>query len=1016
MTKFRKSLLIFGLLALIIGTALGTFIVLSVTGSLKSEPIGLEFTVEDAEREYNGEPLTATSYYLSDGRIVDGHTPIISFKGEQTEVGEGVSSLDVKIVDADGYDVTGEYAIKVVEGALRVTRYTIAIKLTDRDVIYGGATFGITDSDYEVVGGILPSGHRVSLKIKDEWIENTDSWKNGAKPLTAKDVDVMIFDSNGRNVSKNYLSNLSGSVRLVKRPVTFSPLSAEKTYDGKPLTCTQFTVSKGSLASGHYAEPVFKSANGGNASVTNANEDNPLKVTVDAVIRDVDGNDVTAFYDIESYVGTLTVKRANLTLTAKSCVKEFDGAELTFKADNEPESASGLADGDTVTVEYSGSVSLVGKVRNEIVSHTVSGGGNVNYNVTYVSGELEVVRAKASVVLKDSIKEYDGLPFYLEGANADEADSGDIAEFCSAQLPQGFKLTECELDGILQSAELCNSVYTLNSYRITDETDTDFTDCFEVKIKPAVCRINRRTVQLEQNGELSKEYDGNFTFASGIGFDSGLAKGHILKSFTVTAFSPENGTQSTVGIEEFTLTDETGRDVRSYYDIKNFSSFAAQVSISKKPLAVSTLDYSKEYDGISVGGDLTYGLLASGDRLVITNPVSVVNCTPEEGVPNEPEFAVYNSSNQIVSCFYDFTGTFGTIKITKKSVLVSLEYCEIEYSGIALSETALSDKVRCDAVNPNNFIISFNGDTIGIGEKSVSFGWKEGLEEIQNNYSLSFGNRKFEIVKRKRSLPINSTVAQKYYDGQPLRRSDITNKFIDTTGTDVNASEFDYFDCDILGVTDASVYPAEFIFESATDRITVKGNFVIKKVNVQLVTNQDRVKTYDGKPFTFNADEFTVKIFGTNTVLPALKVRSCEVTPVIDVEYNTNGTAAAQSVTLNRADIVLAGNGEIVREENIEYVQQSFDVTVLPKSLTFSINTANMKEGTYDPSSVLKIDGLVDGNEITYGEDVVVSALPNGYAVISLKESGKFVFTITDKGKEVTNNYKITQQEIYIPY
>ena len=147
-----------------------------------------------------------------------------------------------------------------------------------------------------------------------------------------------------------------------------------------------------------------------------------------------------------------------------------------------------------------------------------------------------------------------------------------------------------------------------------------------------------------------------------------------------------------------------------------------------------------------------------------------------------------------------------------------------------------------------------------------------------------------------------------------------------------------------------------------------------------------------------------------------MKVRSCEVTPVIDVEYNTNGTATAQSVTLNRADIVLAGNGEIVREENIEYVQQSFDVTVQPKSLTFSIDTTNMKEGTYDPSSVLKIDGLVDGNEITYGEDVVVSALPNGYAVISLKESGKFVFTITDKGKEVTNNYKITQQEIYIPY
>ena len=239
---------------------------------------------------------------------------------------------------------------------------------------------------------------------------------------------------------------------------------------------------------------------------------------------------------------------------------------------------------------------------------------------------------------------------------------------------------------------------------------------------------------------------------------------------------------------------------------------------------------------------------------------------------------------------------------------------------------------------------------------------------------------------------------------------------IDAQGAGIDVSRYKCVSSDILGAVDASVYSATIVYETDTDRITVKGDYVIEKVTVQLVTNQELVKIYDGKPFTFNADEFTVKIFGTNTVLPALKVRSCEVTPVIDVEYNTNGTATAQSVTLNRADIVLAGNGEIVREENIEYVQQSFDVTVQPKSLTFSIDTTNMKEGTYDPSSVLKIDGLVDGNEITYGEDVVVSALPNGYAVISLKESGKFVFTITDKGKEVTNNYKITQQEIYIPY
>ena len=59
MTKFRKSLLIFGILVLIIGAALTTFIVLSLTGSLKAEPIELEFTVEDASQEYNGQTLRA---------------------------------------------------------------------------------------------------------------------------------------------------------------------------------------------------------------------------------------------------------------------------------------------------------------------------------------------------------------------------------------------------------------------------------------------------------------------------------------------------------------------------------------------------------------------------------------------------------------------------------------------------------------------------------------------------------------------------------------------------------------------------------------------------------------------------------------------------------------------------------------------------------------------------------------------------------------------------------------------
>lgn len=1035
MTKFRKSLLIFGLLALIIGAALGTFIVLSVIGSIKEEPIELEFTVEDAEQEYNGEALKASSYYLSDGRLVAGHTPVVTFKGEQIDVGTGYSSLDVKIVDERGYDVTDEYSIKVNGGELKVTQYSILIGLKDKEIEYGGTVFSVTEKDYEVIEGKLPQGHRVSLRIKEEWAENINNWKNGSKSLTAKDVDIVFFDNNGRNVSQNYNYALSGSVKLVKRQITLLPLSAEKTYDGRELTCSQYSITKGSLATGQYLEPYFKGVNGETASVKYANEDDPLVVVVDAQIYDNEGNNVTQFYEIEPLRGTLTVHRANLTIIAKSASQEYDGKPFTLSDDDEAESCLGLVAGDSVTVEYSGSVTGIGKAKNEIEKHTVSNDGNGNYNVTYQSGVLEVTKANLTVTLKDREKEYDGKPFFKQGATSAEATYGNVSDFYEiTPLPSGFLLTGCELDGILEESELCNTTYNLKGYTVSDSNNNDVSDYFNVTSKPAVCKITRRVVNLKLTGStLSKVYDGNFTFTSGIGFDKQVLSGHTFKSVTVEPFTPKDGLSKTVDIVSFSLVDSLGRDAIGYYDIQNLNTFKADVMIIPLELSVSTMDYNKEYDGIAVGGDLTYGLLAPTDRIHITEAVSEVNCTGADGKKNEPSFEIYNSKNEVVTAFYKLDKKYGTIKITQKTINVYLEYHERDYTGTALQATALFDKIKCDTISPDNFLLQINTtDTVTVGEKTVTINWKtvegDGYDEYEtfkNNYKVSYGNDKFAIIQKKLECSINAEAAKKYYDAQPLIMSDMTNNLIDTStlGVEVNLNEFTCTSSSVLGEVNAYRYPATIVYENQSYKITAKGHYEIEKSMVQIVSPKTHEKDYDGKPFTFDVADLVVKIVGTTDPLSSLAVRSYTATSEA-IDVNTlSGSNAPKSVEINGAVIVLASTGEAVSANNLVVKQSSIAVTINPTRLRLSINTTNMKQqGEYEPEEFIIANGLGEGNYIVYN-DAKVSATSFGVAVYDLYSEDvsthvKYLnFAIKDKsGKDVTGFYIIDQVEIEVPY
>ena len=677
MTKFKKPLLIFSILALIIGVALATFIVLSLTDSLKDELIAIEFTVDDADKVYDGEPLKASTCRLTSGDLIEGHTPIISFTGEQTDVGIGFSGLDIKIVNKAGIDVSKEYDIKVNGGFLNVSTCSLRVSLTARDVMYNGATVDIGDG-YTVTSGVLAPGHRVLLQIKDEWFENAGTVVAG-NTLSRENLNLMIVDVNGRNVTGNYDVSLLGKINIIQRDLAISVLSAEKTYDGKPLIASQHKIESGSLVNGHRLEIEFKDEYGGTAQVTNANEEAPLKILANVKVYDSVNTDVTENYNIKSSLGELTVYKANLTVTAKSDRWVYNG-KAHFINDNRPASAIGLVGDDKITVQYSGSITDVSVGVNTIKNYSISDSHGVdksgNYKITIVDGTLEVIQATLKVMWKTYQKQYGDLY------------DGDFTELYSTDSNSditnlSLQFESEKLKSLLDSfTAIGNSTYIFNDFKVYNDGSDDITEMFDINVIPGNLMVARRDVTLSV-GKLSKTYDGNFIFTENLPASSALVNNHKLASINckepdLDIYSHEYiaGNSYSTDIVSISVVDEQGNNVNGYYNLHYDTD--VQISFSARNLTIISQPGQKVYDGTPLyGGALTAYALLSGDMLRYT-PKAITDVTDEE-VENKPETVkIINGSNDDVTDLYNISWSCGKLKVNRRDLSISIEtyFCE----------------------------------------------------------------------------------------------------------------------------------------------------------------------------------------------------------------------------------------------------------------------------------------------------------------------------------------------------
>lgn len=374
-------------------------------GTLTVAKRDITISAKPVTSEYTGSAVNATENEITSGSLATGDSiKSVEYTGGPVNVGTGTSTPSAAvIVDANGNDVTANYNITYSGAEVTVSKYSGEVVITAKDATkpYDGSA--LTASNDVTVSGLLGTD-TVEAKVSGE---ATVPGKDG----TAKVDSYVIKNAAGEDVSGNYgnVKLTDGKLSVTKRDITVTTGSASKAYDKTALTtkADDYSITSGSLVSGQKLTLALSGTQTEPGSSKNTVKEGSLKIS------DEQGRDYTAYYNVTIKEGTLEVtgvKVIEISIKATSAKKVYDGTELTA---NSYDVISGeLESGDTLVVEYSGSITNAGTTANKIVKVTAkdANGKDVTakYKISTQDGTLEITKAPLTVTAKSAEKVYDG--------------------------------------------------------------------------------------------------------------------------------------------------------------------------------------------------------------------------------------------------------------------------------------------------------------------------------------------------------------------------------------------------------------------------------------------------------------------------------------------------------------------------------------------------------------------------------------------------------------------------------
>ena len=855
----------------------------AINGKLTITKKPLVVKTADAEKEYDGTPLTKQTATLEG--LVTGENATVIATGSQTEIGESDNTYKITWDSAKQTN----YSLTEQLGKLKVTENSstrIVFTAETKEKTYDGKPL----TGEKVTAEGIPTGLTFTATARGSQT-NADSSPNQVS-------GYQIKDAAGKDVTKYFtnISKVDGTLRVNKRTLIITTPSQDKTYDGQPLTaegtCTglahgetvtfkttgtqtevgsssntyilnfdgtalqanyEINESLGTLTVKESDEEIVVTTTGGEytydgklhgASVTvstlpegytlqEASSDAeatdvttaPVTATADKlVIVNAKGVNVTDKLQIKYVNGSIKVNPAELTVTTPDAEKEYDGTALTAEG-----TYSGLVNGETVTFRTTGSQTDVGSSTN---GYTLTWEGiakESNYKVTERLGELTVKKnISAQIVFKAESKDktYDGEPLTCDKVTTEGIPTGltSTASAAGSQTVVG------------------SSDNTVSSYHIQNAEGKDVTKNFQnIETIPGKLTVNPAPLTVI-TGSAEKQYDGT-ALTSAEAELKGLVHGEKAKVTT-------KGSQIKVGSSPNTYEIVWESAKQSNYEITEELG-TLEVTPFTGTITIKAADAEKVYDGDPL--QKTDGATAAGlpDGLNVTAACegSITDVGETDNVIESYKITDA-AGTDVTGYFSNITTQKGRLKVTPAELEVITGSKSKAYDGIALTDETIEVKglQKQETVTART---TGSQTEIGKSDNTYEIIWDHAKE---SNYTIKKTLGTLEVLRSDAGIVFTAQSAKKEYDGTPLTKADGVTATGLPDGFSYQASAVGS-QTDV-GSSDNVVNSYQIFNQDGADvtsnfaKITaVKGTLEVTKKPL-IIKTMGAVKKYDGLPLT----------------------------------------------------------------------------------------------------------------------------------------------------------------------
>ncbi len=366
-------------------------------GRLTIDKMAVENVGESASRTYTGSEIELTGITwatVAEGQSISGLT--YSARGTAAGTYEGAFSGGAKIVDASGADVTSNYEITNTPGALTIDR---AERLTVK-AVGNSATYTYDGTEKSVEGYTTDAPADVTVELAAGKSARAAGTEAGTYQMGLTSADFSASSPNYESVAVEWAD---GALTIDRAEgLTLGVASYEGVYDG---------VSHAVSATPSAAGTKIEWSTDGGATWA---EDVPSAVDVVDLTIQVRATNPN-YSNTATANTTLRIVPAELTVTTPSASKAFDGTALT-KADGA--TCEGLANGETVSFEVTGSRTEIGTSDNTYDLRWNGTAKQSNYRVTENLGKLTITDSAVEITksLDNTGSGVDGT--FLAGDNA----------------------------------------------------------------------------------------------------------------------------------------------------------------------------------------------------------------------------------------------------------------------------------------------------------------------------------------------------------------------------------------------------------------------------------------------------------------------------------------------------------------------------------------------------------------------------------------------------------------------